>query len=219
MNMTLMMRPQVWQAMYSASPLGTHLPAGDPTVLPRLLCVLTGGLVAGGLWLIYLASRESFSYGDREYLSRLGGRIAAIAALGELLAGNAVYRAQPAIVQAGLTDHLIYRAAGLGWILMMLIIVVFSGWAGFKKPIHALSGWLAVVIGFSEIALLTLYRDGIRDLTLESHGYDVWQRTVVTNWSVVGLFLVLFVAGLGVVGWLISIMARANRVMESTVEA
>jgi hypothetical protein len=42
---------------------------------------------------------------------------------------------------------------------------------------------------------------------------------VVTNWSVVGLFLVLFVAGLGVVGWLISIMARAHRVMESRVEA
>jgi hypothetical protein len=32
------------------------------------------------------------------------------------------------------------------------------------------------------------------------------------------LFLVLFVAGLGVVGWLISVAARATRVMESAVE-
>ena len=47
---------------------------------------------------------------------------------------------------------------------------------------------------------MTLYRDGIRDLTLLGKGFDVWQRTVVTNWSVVGLFLVLFVVGLGRAG-------------------
>jgi hypothetical protein len=64
---------------------------------------------------------------------------------------------------------------------------------------------------------MTVYRDGIRDLTLLSKGYDVWNRTVVTNWSVVGIFLVLFVVGLGVVGWLISVVARAERVMESAV--
>ncbi len=58
---------------------------------------------------------------------------------------------------------------------------------------------------------MTLYRDGIRDATLLSKGFDVWQRTVVTNWSVVVLFLVLFVAGLGVVGWLISVVARAQK--------
>jgi hypothetical protein len=61
---------------------------------------------------------------------------------------------------------------------------------------------------------LVVYRDGVRDLTLLSKGYDVWDRVVVTNWSVVGLFLVLFVAGLGVVGWLVSVVARASKVME-----
>jgi hypothetical protein len=62
----------------------------------------------------------------------------------------------------------------------------------------------------------TVYRDGVRDLTLLSKGYDVWNRAVETNWWVVGLFLVLFVAGLGVVGWLVSVVARANKVMEAT---
>jgi hypothetical protein len=37
---------------------------------------------------------------------------------------------------------------------------------------------------------------------------------VVTNWSVVGIFLVLFVAGLGMIGWLISVVARAKKTME-----
>jgi len=69
------------------------------------------------------------------------------------------------------------------------------------------------------IALLTLYRDGIRDMTLLSTGFDVLQRAGVTNWSVVGIFLGLFVAGLAVVGWLISVMAKANRVMEGVVQS
>jgi hypothetical protein len=63
--------------------------------------------------------------------------------------------------------------------------------------------------------MFTVYRDAVRDLTLLSKGYDVWDRAVATNWWVVGLFLVLFVAGLGVVGWLVSVVARARKVMEA----
>jgi Ni/Fe-hydrogenase subunit HybB-like protein len=37
---------------------------------------------------------------------------------------------------------------------------------------------------------------------------------VVTNWGVVILFLVLFVAGLGGAGWLISVVVRSRKTME-----
>ena len=50
--------------------------------------------------------------------------------------------------------------------------------------------------------------------SLLAKGFDVWNRTVVTNWGVVALFLVLFVGGLGVVGWLISVVVRAQKPME-----
>jgi len=216
-NMTLMLRPEVWQKMYSDSPLGTHLPTGDPTVLPRFLFMLIGGFVAAGLWLIYLAGRKSFLDADRQYLAALGGRIAAIAAVGQIIAGLAVYHAQPLVVQSGLNSNLLYRIAGLGWLALEAVIVLYATYSAFAKPISNMSGWAAVVLAFLAIALMTLYRDGIRDLTLLSKGYDVWQRTVVTNWSVVGLFLALFVGGLGMVGWLISVVARAERVMERAI--
>ena len=61
---------------------------------------------------------------------------------------------------------------------------------------------------------MVVYRDGIRDLTLRSRGFDVWQRAVVTNWTVVWLFIVLFVAGLGGLAWLISVVLRASPVSE-----
>ena len=57
--------------------------------------------------------------------------------------------------------------------------------------------------------------DGALDVDVVfSPFFNVWDRVVVTNWSVVGLFLVLFVAGLGVIGWLVSVVARAQKAME-----
>ncbi len=218
-NMTLMLRPEVWQQMYSVSPLGTHLPTGDPTTSPRFLFFLAGGFVAAGLWLIYLAGRHTFTATEGKFLSSLGGRIAAIAAILQIVTANLVYRAQPSIVQTGLSSHLLYKIAGFGWIALAAIIVLFTAFAAFAKPTSAIVSWLAPVLAFLSVACMTLYRDGIRDLTLLSKGYDVWARTVVTNWSVVSIFLVLFVVGLGVVGWLISVVARATPIAEAPTAA
>jgi hypothetical protein len=79
-------------------------------------------------------------------------------------------------------------------------------------------GWSAVLLAVLTEIAFTVYRDGVRDLTLLNKGYDVWNRAVETNWWVVGLFLVLFVAGLGVIGWLVSVVARAKRVMEGVAQ-
>jgi hypothetical protein len=129
-----------------------------------------------------------------------------------------VYKAQPAVVKALLGERWLYKVAGLGWMALTLVIVAAAVLFWLKKTTSNVTSWAAVLLAFVQIALETVYRDGIRDMTLLSKGYSVWDRVVVTNWSVVGLFLVLFVAGLGVVGWLISVAARATRVMESAVE-
>jgi len=218
MNMTLMLRPEVWQKMYATSSLGTHLPPYDPTLMPRLLCVLAGGLVAAGLWMIYLSGRKSFSNTDARFLAVRGSWIAATAGVAQLVAGVAVHHAQPAVVQQLLAERPLYRLAGLGWVALTSIIVLFAIAVAVNKSVKSSTGWIAATLGTVAIALLTLYRDGIRDMTLLSKGLDVWQRVVVTNWSVVGIFLVLFVAALGVVGWLISVMAKATLVIESAVE-
>ncbi|MDR3736505.1 MAG: hypothetical protein P4L10_13345 [Acidobacteriaceae bacterium] len=217
-NMTLMLRPEVWQQMYSASALGAHLPPTDPTTIPRFLFILISGFVAAGLWMVYLGGRKTFSPADGKFLSGLGGRITAVAVIAQIAEAFVVYHAQPAVVQAGLHSHILYKMSGLGWLALSAVLFLFAAVAAFAKPISAFISWLAVLLGVLPIALMTIYRDGIRDLTLLSKGYDVWQRAVVTNWSVVGIFLAVFVAGLITVGWLISVVARATRVMESPVQ-
>ena len=75
-------------------------------------------------------------------------------------------------------------------------------------------GWTVALLALLVELTLVIYRDAVRDVSLLAKGFDVWNRVVVTNWSVVVLFLLLFVGGLGVVGWLISVVARAQKPME-----
>ena len=220
-NMTLMLRPEAWHSMYAASALGAYLPTGDPTLEPRWLMMLAGGLVIGGLWLMYLAGRSTFTAEEKAFVAGLGGKLAAAFGIVYLAAGLWAASVQPDAVKAGLAGHAIYPAykfagfAGYGWIALVAVAVLLGAIAGFGTKAAAWLSWSGVLTAVLLEIMLTVYRDGVRDLTLLSKGYDVWDRAVETNWSVVGLFLVLFVAGLGVIAWLVSVVARAQKTMES----
>ena len=222
-NMTLMLRPEVWRQMYSASGAGIYLPSGDPTLEPRWLLMLAGGLFVGGLWMVYLAGRSTFTASEKSFLAGVGGKVAALFGIVYLAAGLWAAGVQPAVVKAGLAGHSAYPLykfagfAGYGWLALVAVAVLVAAVAGFAKIAagwSSLLGWVSVLLVVLLEIMLVVYRDGVRDLTLLSKGYDVWDRVVVTNWSVVGLFLILFVAGLGVIGWLVSVVARASKVME-----
>ncbi|MGD0894242.1 MAG: hypothetical protein ABR923_22205 [Terracidiphilus sp.] len=220
-NMTLMLRPEVWRDMYAASGAGAYLPAGDPTLEPRWLLMLAGGFFIGGLWLIYLAGRSTFTADEKSFITGVGGKVAAGFGIVYLAAGFWAVSVQPEAVKIGLGTHPLYKwfgYAGYGWIALVAIAILLAAYAGFAKVSAGLAGilaWAAVLVAVLTEIMFTVYRDAVRDLTLLSKGYDVWDRAVATNWWVVGLFLVLFVAGLGVVGWLVSVVARAKKVMEA----
>jgi hypothetical protein len=219
-NMTLMLRPEAWRSMYSASAMGAYLPTGDPTLEPRWLMMMAGGLFIGGLWMLYLAGRSTFTAAEKSFIAGVGGKVAAAFGLVYLAAGLWAASVQPGVVKAGLLGNSAYPLykfagfAGYGWLALVVVAVLVSAIAGFGKVAAAWVSWASVLLATLLEIMLVVYRDGVRDLSLLSKNYDVWNRVVVTNWSVVGLFLVLFVAGLGVIGWLVSVVARAEKVME-----
>ncbi|MGA3080538.1 MAG: hypothetical protein ABSD44_04040 [Terracidiphilus sp.] len=220
-NMTLMLRPEVWRGMYSASAIGAYLPPADPTLTPRWLLMMAGGLFIGGLWVVYLSGRSTFAPDEKRFLAGLGGKVAALFGIVYLAAGLWAASVQPEAVKAGLAGHAVYPFykffgfAAYGWIALVVLAILAAAAAGFGK---VSARWMSISVVHLAVLIeimFTVYRDGVRDLTLLSKGYNVWDRAVETNWWVVGLFLVLFVAGLGVIGWLISVVARARKVMEA----
>lgn len=219
-NMTLMLRPEVWRSMYAASAIGRFLPTGDPTLTPRWLLMLAGGLFVAGLWLVYLAARSTFDAKEQKYLAGLGGKLAAGFGVVYLAAGIWAARVQPGFVKDGLAHHALYRFAGMAgyaWIVLVVLAMAIGLIAGLGRIAAGWMAWTgALTVVLTEI-MFTVYRDGVRDVTLLNKGFNVWDRAVVTNWSVVGLFLVLFVAALGVLGWLVSVMARATKTMEGAI--
>ena len=213
-NMTLMIRPEVWQSMYSATPGGMLLPPTDPTLMPRWAYMLAGGLVFAGLGMVWLAGLQRIDGAVRDYLRSRGGMIAMAGVIAQLVAAHFVFHNQPESVRTALAGSVLCRIAGFAWFASAALVLAFGAWVGFKRPTVRMLGWVGAGVGFLEVATMTLFRDGLRDLTLLGHGYDVWQRTVTTNWGVVVLFLLLFVAGLAVIGWLVSVMLRAEPVSE-----
>ncbi|HUB31026.1 MAG TPA: hypothetical protein VL967_15060 [Terracidiphilus sp.] len=220
-NMTLMLRPEAWREMYSASASGRFLPTGDPTLTPRWLLMLAGGLFIGGLWMVYLSGRSTFTIEEKKYLAGLGGKVAALCGVVYLLAGLWANAVQPASVKvllaappAGYGFYRYYALGGYLWLLLVVVAVLLAAFAGFAKIAANWLAWAGVLVALLVEIAFTVYRDAVRDLTLFSKGYNVWDRAVVTNWSVVGLFLILFVASLGVIGWLVSVVARAKKPME-----
>ena len=217
-NMTLMLRPEVWRSMYTASGAGVYLPTGDPTSWPRSVLMLCGGIFVAALWMIYLAGRSTFAAEDKKFLAGFGGKVAVLFGILYIAAGLWANSVQPAAVKAGIASHPLYHLFGYaayGWLALVAVAIVLGAIAGFGRISAGWVGWAAALLTLLFEICFTTYRDAIRDVTLLTKGYDVWDRVVVTNWSVVGIFLVLFVAGLVIVGWLVSVVARAQKPMES----
>jgi hypothetical protein len=215
-NMTLMMRPDTWVAMYHADPLGLHLNTGDPTVWPRwLFMILGGGLCTGGAGLMLLGMNRVLSIETTRFLRAWGSRLAAVGIVLQAVLGYWVVVAQPAEVKVALTEHPIYGACLPVWLLLAALVlgVALVAHARAALPSWFWTGPLGLLV-FLEVAVMAVTRSGLRDLALLQHGLDVWDRQVTTNWAVVGLFLVTFVCGLLTLGWLGRVVARARRVEE-----
>jgi hypothetical protein len=213
-NMTLMLRPEVWQAMYFKSPSGTQLPSGDQTILPRWLFMIVGGFWVSGLWMIWIAGEKRVVGALKTYLGALGANLAIVFIVAQAVVLAWVILAQPQNIQSELRSRLIPVASAGGWAVSAALVALVALGAAVKRIGFRAAGWAGLAATILAELSWTALRDSIRDLTLASKGFDVWDRAVSTNWSVVGLFLLLFVVGLGVVGWLVSVMVRARPIEE-----
>ncbi len=207
-NLTLMLRPEVWLDLYRADALGAQLPTDDPTTFPRFFFMMLTSFAVTGAGLLMVAQFSRVEAAGRLFMGRWGGWLAGIGGLLSIGLGFWVYSVQPAIVKTSLANHGFYAWSLPGFLVCAALLSLF-GFLSLK-----LTGWIPAVgaagAGFLATTMAVIARDGIRDLTLLAKGFDVWQQPVAANWQVVIIFLLLFVAGLGVIGWMVYVFAKVK---------
>lgn len=215
-NMTLMLHPEVWKGMYAATATGLQTPPHDPTLEPRLLFVMLGGLLVGGLWLTLNSRLQTIAAEAGNLLRSTGAAMAVFGAIGELGTGYWVYSLQPGQVKAGLQVPFYAVSSGV-WAAGFAIALMSSAVLMMRMRYATALSILGSLGAFLGIAGAVIVRDGIRDVTLRTKGLDVWDRQVYSNWSVIGLFFLVFVLGLIAIGWLLSVMKAAKAIPERVI--
>jgi len=210
-NMTLMLRPEVWAGMYDATATGSHLPPHDPTSLPRFVLMMLGSLAFGSIGAVLFSTKRVLDPQVQVYLRIRGGVIAALGLILLAASGVWVFRTQPEYVQQGLLSSGFYHPLILGW-LVLLGASALGALSFLKKPgkLPLFKCLLVVFPSLLAIGSFVILREGVRDITLAHKGFDVWQSPVNCNWLVVILFVVSLVAGLAGVAWLIGVIRSAK---------
>jgi len=208
-NMTLMLRPESWNAMYATSTAGMHLPSGDPTTTPRWLYMMLASVGVTGIALMLLPTRLDEDHPARALLRSWGGKLLALFSAVEIAVGMWVYSVQPEAVRAGLSGNSFYLLFFALWLITALALIG-TGWLAASRTGYALPS-LCAVASFVNVLAMVLLRDGIRDVSLSVHGLNVWDRAVVANWSTIILFLILFVVAVGLVLWMGKVLLTAQR--------
>lgn len=209
MNMTLMLRPEVWRDMYLANPTGMQAPHGDPSTTPRWLFVMAGGPLFGGLWAALLSNMVYLKEGVRTTLRKSGGVLASVGAVLQVFFAIRIMSVQPDHVREGISGSPLYNFSALAF----LVTVALAGAVGLVQGIgkgSTLLGTVGILTAFLATATAGIVRDGIRDFTLLKQGFNVYDVTVYANWSVLIAFLLLFVIMLGVIFWLFQVMRQAT---------
>jgi len=196
-NATLMLTPSHWAAKYFASPTGWSSNLSDPTLIPRYLHFVTSAIALGGILLVLLAYARWNK--DREYsgyLFQFGGKAFMYATMAQFVIGSWFLFSIPRNFRMlFMGDSPLASALFILGLIGSVAAIFLMSHALRKQNIrvatYGVTGILAVVV----ITMIVM-RDMLRDAYLEPY-FHPHQFAVQTQWAVLPVFLVLFLAGVG----------------------
>jgi len=194
-NLTLMLTPEKWVAKYHADPSGWNLNGSEPTLIPRFLHFMVAAVAIGGLYIAGLGLlrwKKDTDYA--RYLIRYGGRWFMYTTMVQFVVGLWFLISQPRPqMMLFLGDNVLATAAFFIALLAALAAVFVTSEALRKEePRPAL--YLVSGLMFAVIVLMVTMREILHDAYLASH-FKAESFAVQTQWQVLPLFLLLFLAG------------------------
>lgn len=211
-NLVLMLTPEKWSAMYAASQMGIRLNLGDPTIFPRYLHFLLAALAIAGLFIMVqglLAYRKGASEYGRWAIS-YGSRWFIFPTLLQIIVGPLFLFSLP----VGIRDNFLWQSPltmlllGLGILLALLGlgIVFLASVAG--NP--GIKPYLGIGCLLLTLVFMSLVRHLLREAYISPH-FQVGTLPVVPQISVFGLFFILLLGGLLVIGYMVWKVVQAGK--------
>lgn len=201
-NMTLMQRPEVWHRFLS-QPDGWLLNLADPTLIPRYLHFVLAALAVGG---IFTAVYYDFRYqrGDREVKSKIrhGLRWFSYATLVNFGIGIWFFMALPATVRDLATPAGKWIGGVLAIGITIGIVAIISG---FRSRVRA-----CLYSTLAAIFFMILARDLVRAGYLQPY-FSPTDLVVTGQYSPFIIFLIFFIGGLLLIGWMVKLAFSAGR--------
>jgi hypothetical protein len=213
-NLTLMLTPEKFAALYHSNPSGTHWNVDDPTVVPRYLHFFVASFAITGLFVvIYGLGKIKTNEPYGKWAVKYGVLWFTIATIIQMAVGIWFLLSLPREVMMLFMGQnmLATILLGLGILLPVISMMLLILAAKSEKP-RALA-----VSGISVLALtlivMVIMRDIVRDGYLAGK-FDLFDRVVDPQWGVIAVFAVILVLGLSVVGYMIRSVVTAVRAAE-----
>ena len=210
-NLTLMLDPARWTALYAHSRAGWNLNWVEPTLAPRYLHFLLSAVAISGLLLVTMGIRRRQSEYGR-WLIEQGSQLFLAPTLLNFAVGFWWLVWLPARVR---TSFL-----GQDWVAMLVLVLGFISSIGAVMHLvlsRARSGrsadrnaWMAVTAAAVTVACMVVLRDELRAAYLAPH-FRVEQVAVAPQGGIIALFVGLLVVGVAVVVWMLRQIAPGAR--------
>lgn len=210
--------PELWRAhSVAGAALGTALNLGDATLWPRWLMFFGLALTTTAAWIVFDAAWFGASESD-EY-----GRWAADSAWKLYTAGAAWFALFGAWYALGAWSDEVRRAMFLSPLVVLTLVTALAPglpWALLflvRKqggPIPRPKAALVAAAQFGVVAVNAVSRQIVQNIELSGYFSAAAQKESV-QWGPLVMFLVVFVAGLGVVAWMVAKVVRASQASAS----
>lgn len=195
-NMTLMLQPDRWLAFFGNAD-GTLLNLGDPTVFPRYLHFVIGAVAVAGL---YLALIGHFNFAkskiDKDVLIEKGMSYFTGATAIQIVMGVWFLVSLPKDVMMMFMGRSAY---GTGMLLLGIVLAVAALYFGYTRKL--VSTCICTLVLLIDMIFM---RDLVRVAYLKPY-FQLSDITVKPEYSSMIFFLVIFVAGLAMIGYMLKL--------------
>jgi len=209
-NMSLVLRPSEWERIYRARQTGFALNLNDPQIIPRLLHILTATLAVSAAGIALLGWRRARSEPEvGEWMMRYGARGFILFTALQVIIGPLFLLSQPGDIVR------LFLGGNVGHTLVLVISILFAVAAvallyrATSRSPDTRQMWLGAACLLLTMLGMAWNRQHLREAYLAG-SIEPSQMPVATQTGVVALFIILFIVGLLVLGWMLRALIRGE---------